>query len=181
MGFVQVVKEPNGVGGSVRVVKEPNGVGGLVRVVKEPNRVGEKVPGNFQCRGVRATHLDYEPPHDKTNKMTVRTAKTQISLCIRPAKTLIRLGRCSGWSESSLGAHSFCWFCREAALMVGQGHANLAAGAGWIGYVLFLILVCPFLSCTSSVSRCQMSNQSISQPIRSSIIRTQYMSSWWPY
>ena len=27
--------------------------------------------------------LQYEPPHDKTNKMTVRPAKTQISLGIR--------------------------------------------------------------------------------------------------
>ena len=26
----------------------------------------------------------YEPPHDKANKMTVRPAKTQISLGIRP-------------------------------------------------------------------------------------------------
>ena len=26
----------------------------------------------------------FEPPHDKTNKMTVRPAKTQISLGIRP-------------------------------------------------------------------------------------------------
>ena len=31
------------------------------------------------------------------------------------AKTLIRLGGCPGWSESSLGAHSFCWFCHIAA------------------------------------------------------------------
>ena len=30
---------------------------------------------------------------------------------MRTAKTLIRLGGCPGWSESSLGAHSFCWFC----------------------------------------------------------------------
>ena len=28
---------------------------------------------------------------------------------------LIRLGGCLGWSESSLGAQSFCWFCLEAA------------------------------------------------------------------
>ena len=35
----------------------------------------------------------YEPPYDKTNKMTVRPAKTQISLGIRPV-----------WSESSLSA-----------------------------------------------------------------------------
>ena len=33
----------------------------------------------------------------------------------RIMKTLIRLGRCPGWSESSLGIHSFCWFCRVAA------------------------------------------------------------------
>ena len=33
----------------------------------------------------------------------------------RTAKTLIRLGGCPGWSEPSLGAQSFCWFCHEAA------------------------------------------------------------------
>ena len=37
--------------------------------------------------------MHYEPQHDKTNKMTVRPAKTQISLGIRPV-----------WSESSLFA-----------------------------------------------------------------------------
>ena len=69
----------------------------------------------------------FEPPQDKTNKMTARPAKTQISLGIRPfwsqsslafngylrtqgffmrtAKTLIWLCGCPGWSESSLGAH----------------------------------------------------------------------------
>ena len=66
------------------------------------------------------------PPHDKTNKITVLPAKTQISLCIRPvwsefhcphketfdpklpikriAKNLISLGGFPGWSESSFGA-----------------------------------------------------------------------------
>ena len=34
---------------------------------------------------------------------------------MRTAKTLIRLGECPGWSESSLGAHSFCWFCHVSA------------------------------------------------------------------
>ena len=34
---------------------------------------------------------------------------------MRTAKILIRLGGCPGWSESSLGAHSFCWFCHFAA------------------------------------------------------------------
>ena len=28
--------------------------------------------------------LEFEPPHDKTNKMAVRPAKTQISLGMRP-------------------------------------------------------------------------------------------------
>ena len=40
-----------------------------------------------------ACSLPNEPPHDKTNKMTVRPAKTHISLGIRPV-----------WSESSLCA-----------------------------------------------------------------------------
>ena len=31
------------------------------------------------------------------------------------AKTLIRLGGSPGWSESLLGAHSFCWFSHVAA------------------------------------------------------------------
>ena len=34
---------------------------------------------------------------------------------MRTVKTLIRLGGCPGWSESSLGAQSFCWFCHEVA------------------------------------------------------------------
>ena len=37
---------------------------------------------------------------------------------MRTAKTLIRLDGCPGWSESSLGAHSFCWFCHVAVHLV---------------------------------------------------------------
>ena len=33
------------------------------------------------------------------------------------AKTLIRVGGCPGWSESSVGAHSFCWLCHVVAQM----------------------------------------------------------------
>ena len=63
-----------------------------------------------------------EPRHDKTNKMGVRPAKTQISLGIRPVRSEISLsawrnlgslanhwahsedsGGCPGWSESLLG------------------------------------------------------------------------------
>ena len=80
-----------------------------------------------------------EQPHDKTNKMTMHPAKTQISLGIRPVwsvfairmkkhwilsyplsalRRLIRLGRCPGWSESLLGAQSFCWFCHVVAQLL---------------------------------------------------------------
>ena len=37
---------------------------------------------------------------------------------MRTVKTLIRLGGCPGWSESSLGAQSFCWFCHVMAHLV---------------------------------------------------------------
>ena len=40
----------------------------------------------------------------KKNKVSVRPAKTQISLGTRPL-----------WSESSLVAHLFCWFCHVVA------------------------------------------------------------------
>ena len=79
-----------------------------------------------------------EPPHDKTNKMAcapsedsdqpghlprlirvfaVRMKKTWVLSYPFTVKTLIRLGRCPGWSESSLCALSFCWFCYQAAQM----------------------------------------------------------------
>ena len=45
----------------------------------------------------------FEPPHDKTNKMSVRPAKTQISLGIRPV-----------WSESSLST------CRKLGSLATQ-------------------------------------------------------------
>ena len=42
---------------------------------------------------------------------------------MRTAKTLIRLGGCPGWSESSLGAQPHCWFCHVVA--------NLLSMVGW--------------------------------------------------
>ena len=38
----------------------------------------------------------YEPPHDKTNKMTVRPAKTQISLDIHPVWSVFTLRSMGG-------------------------------------------------------------------------------------
>ena len=43
---------------------------------------------------------------------------------MRTAKTLIRVGRCKGWSESSLCAHSFCWFCHVVALVISFVNTN---------------------------------------------------------
>ena len=72
----------------------------------------------------------FEPRHHKTNKLSVRPAKTQISLGIRPVWSESSL---SAWwnlgslathwvhSEDSdqtgrmLGAHSFCWICHVIA------------------------------------------------------------------
>ena len=46
---------------------------------------------------------------------TARMKKAWVlSYPLRGQRRLIRLGGCPGWSESSLGAHSLCWFCHEA-------------------------------------------------------------------
>ena len=90
---------------------------------------------NFYLK--RRSFEDMSHDMKKNNKMSKCPVKTQISLGItqsdqslccalnaslrtqgffmQTAKTLIRLGRCPGWSETSLGAHSFCWFCHAAA------------------------------------------------------------------
>ena len=72
----------------------------------------------------------FEPRHDKTNKTSMRPAKTQISLGIRPVwsesslSAWRKLGSlatywaqsgCPGWSETSLGAQSRCLFFHVVA------------------------------------------------------------------
>ena len=48
----------------------------------------------------------------------VRMKKHQVlSYALSTQRRLIRLDGCPGWSESSLGAHSFCWFCHVVAHM----------------------------------------------------------------
>ena len=39
-------------------------------------------------------------------------------MACEPSEDSDQPGRCPGWSESSLGAHSLCWFCHVAAHMV---------------------------------------------------------------
>ena len=41
-----------------------------------------------------------------------------LSYPLSAQRKLIRLGGCPGWSESSLGAQSFCCFCHEATLIL---------------------------------------------------------------
>ena len=80
----------------------------------------------FFCVPQIFTIKDFEPPHEKTNKMACAPSKDSdqpghqpslISLrCPHDAREESdRLGECPGWSESSLGAHSLCWFCHVAA------------------------------------------------------------------
>ena len=73
--------------------------------------------GVFQPCAYLVHIFTFEPPHDKTNKMTVRPANTQINLGICPvwsesslcAQWVAKDGQrrlWSGWSESSLGEHA---------------------------------------------------------------------------
>ena len=58
---------------------------------------------------------------------------------MRATKTLIRLGGCPGWSESSLGANSFCWFCYVAA------HIKVASQ---ISAVVSVLVITSLSSCS---------------------------------
>ena len=94
----------------------------------------------------------FEPWHDKTNKMAVPPAKTQISLGIRPVWSEPSL--CAQWVAKdpsflhadskdsdqtgqmprliwvSAGAHSFCWFCHVVAHFMVSSFTTLLLGAG---------------------------------------------------
>ena len=82
----------------------------------------------------------------KPTKWHVHPMKTQISLDIRAIwsvfvvrtkkawvlsyplsaqRRLIRMGGCPRWSETSLGAESFWWFCHEAAHLFWTSHKFL--------------------------------------------------------
>ena len=54
--------------------------------------------------------------HSLIRVFTVRMKKAWVlSYQLSTQWWLIRLGGCPGWSESLLGAHSFCFFCHEVA------------------------------------------------------------------
>ena len=61
-----------------------------------------------------------EPQYDKTNKVSVRPAKTQISLGIRPIWADAQADLSLRW------VHSFCWFCRLVAhFLASVSHAEI--------------------------------------------------------
>ena len=76
------------------------------------------------------TVLVYEPPHDKTNRMSVPQGKTQISLGIRPV-----------WSESSLCAQ---WVAKDPSFLHADSdwanaQANLSLRRAHTHFVGFVI------------------------------------------
>ena len=107
----------------------------------EPNSTNKvedlwEKPDHLQADIDFLTRSPLEPNHDKTYKMACASSEDSdqpghppslirgfavhmkkpwvLSYPFeRTVKTLIRLGGCPGWSESSLGAQSFCWFCHE--------------------------------------------------------------------
>ena len=64
----------------------------------------------------------YEPRHDKTNKMSVRPAKTQISLGNRPV-----------WSESSLCAP---WVAKDPMFLHADSEDSDQTGRHIVGFVM---------------------------------------------
>ena len=82
---------------------------------------------------------EYEPRHDKTNKMSVRPAKTQISL-----------GICPVWSESSLCAQ---WVAKDLSFLHADSEDSDQTGRMprliwvFVGRTLILLV----LSCRGSI------------------------------
>ena len=105
-----------------------------------------------------ATHIHLSHLMTKPTKWHVRLAKTQIRMGIRPVCSESSLSawrkrgswvtqwghskdsdqteqmpRLISWSESSLGAQSFCWFCHEAAHLQ-KDHINYTRVYEWHNY-----------------------------------------------
>ena len=82
----------------------------------------------WDTRHDKRLKITCEPRHDTTNIISERQAKTQLSLRPVWSESLLSAWRkleslathwahseCPSWSESSMGAHSFCWFCHVVA------------------------------------------------------------------
>ena len=86
-----------------------------------------------------ALHKTYEPRHDKTNKVTVHPAKTQISL-----------GICPVWSESSLYTQ---WVAKEPRFL--HADSEDSDQPGWMPRLIWVFagrtLILLVLSCHGSI------------------------------
>ena len=80
----------------------------------------------------------FEPRHDKTNKVSVRPAKTQISLCIRPI-----------WSKSSLST-----WRKLGSIATHWAHSEDSYQTGWMPRLIWVFagrtLTLLVLSCCGS-------------------------------
>ena len=91
LGFVFVGELEDSVRSSLeKSLKENYGVPGKESITDSWDSVQQTVST------VKLSEL-FEPPHDKTNKMTVRPAKTQISLGIRPVWSVFAVRMKKAW------------------------------------------------------------------------------------
>ena len=83
--------------------------------------------------------IQIEPPHNKTNKMTMRTTKTQISLSIHPV-----------WSESSLCTQ---WVAKDPRFL--HADSEDSDQTGWMPRLIWVfagrITTLLVLSCRGSI------------------------------
>ena len=108
-------------------------------VANSEDRVSHDEAHILQSHFKRLCYFTIEPRHDKTNKVTVRLAKTQISLGIRPV-----------WSESSLCTQ---WVAKDPSFLHADNEDVDQTGRMprlvWVfaGHTLILLV----LSCRGSI------------------------------
>ena len=79
------------------------------------SRLMSKQSTNWLCAQRRLRSAWTSAHSDRSLRCALNGKLRTHASFMRTAKTLIRLGGFLGWSESSPGAQSFCWFCNEVA------------------------------------------------------------------
>ena len=78
-----------------------------------------------------------------------------LSYPLSTQRRLNRLGECPGWSESSLGADSFCWFCHVVAQLSFSGDSKFGPSSNHDeqkGWKYFAIIGVPVILAVIGVS-----------------------------
>ena len=100
---------------------------------------------------------------------------------MRTAKTLIRLGGCPCWSESSLGAQSLCWFCHVVAhycehmtkiklvVLTCEWRTWCLGRLPFIIIFLFFNVLFYFISCNNSWAKTNLEACGIKMPLHLSL------------